>query len=196
MGGGDKVTTHNCTRDTVYEQAQAANVAPVLKAPGVLSGFPIADEGAAGGQDGDRRRRTADVLVCRAQDIRTGAGGARGRAKVALDMGIVCLQAPGHLWDASAGILGAAEAYCITKCGRDGTEQRCRERGVEFQPLIFESTGGAASEAEVVLKGINRLVAQNRGVSVGDVATRFWQRVSVDMQRNMHRALVRRGARS
>ena len=44
----------------------------------------------------------------------------------------------------------------------------------------------------MVLKGINRIVAQNTGVSVGDVATRFWQRVSVDMQRHMHRALVRR----
>ena len=60
--------------------------------------------------------------------------------------------------------------------------------------MISESTGGVACEAEVVLKCINRKVAQNRGVSVGDVATRFWQRVSVDMQRNMHRALVRRVA--
>ena len=32
--------------------------------------------GATGEQTGDDRRRPADVLVCRAQDIRTGNGGA------------------------------------------------------------------------------------------------------------------------
>ena len=196
MGGGDKVTTHNYTRDTIYKQAQAANIAPQLEAAGVLAGEPGESGGAAGEQSGDVRRRPADVLVCRAQDIRTGNGGGRGRAKVALDVGIVCPQAPGHLRDAAAGELGAAEQYCRVKCGRERTEERCRERGVEFQPLIFESTGGVACEAEVVLKCINRMVAQNRGVSVGDVAARFWQRVSVDMQRNMHRALVRRVARN
>ena len=63
--------------------------------------------------------------------------GGRGRAKVALDVGIVCPHAPRHLRDAAAGELGAAEEYCRAKCGRDRTEERCRERGVEFQPLIF-----------------------------------------------------------
>ena len=139
---------------------------------------------------------TLPDYVSAVANIRTGNGGGRGRAKVALDVGIVCPQAPGHLRDAAAGELGAAEEYCRVKCGRERTEERCRERGVEFQPLIFESTGGVACEAEVVLKCINRMVAQNRGVSVGDVATRFWQRVSVDMQWNMHRALVRRLARN
>ena len=127
-----------------------------------------------------------------AQDVRTGNGGGRGTAKVALDVGIVCPQAPGHLGDAASETLGAAEAYCRAKCGRAAVEERCRELGVEFQPLIFESTGGVACEAEVVLKCINRIVAQNNGVPLGDVATRFWQRISVDIQRHMHRALVRR----
>ncbi len=115
-----------------------------------------------------------------------------GRAKVALDVGIVCPQAPGHLREAAVETLGAAEEYCRVKCGRAAVEERCREVGVEFQPMIFESTGGVACEAEVVLKCINRIVAQNNGVPLGDVATRFWQRVSVDIQRHMHRALVRR----
>ena len=51
---------------------------------------------------------------------------------------------------------------------------------------------GVACEAEVVIKCINRIVAQNKGVPVCDVATRFWQRVSFDIQRHMHRALMRR----
>jgi len=71
-------------------------------------------------------------------------------------------QAPGHLGDAASGTLGAAEAYCRAKCGRAAVEERCRELGVEFQPLIFESTGGIACEAEVVLPCINRIVAQKK----------------------------------
>ena len=51
-----------------------------------------------------------------------------------------------------------------------------------------------ACEAEVVTKCPNRLVAFNTGVPYGDVATRFWQRLSVDIQRNAQRALVRRVA--
>ena len=46
----------------------------------------------------------------------------------------------------------------------------------------------------MVTKCPNRLVAFNTGVPYGDVATRFWQRLSVDIQRNAHRALVRRVA--
>ena len=113
MGGGDKVTTHNCTRDTIYKQSQAADIAPELEAMGVLSGGGGGIDGAT--ERGDRRRRPAEVLCCRAQDVRTGNGGGRGRAKVALDVGIVCPQAPGHLRDAASDTLGAAEAYCRTK---------------------------------------------------------------------------------
>ena len=96
-------------------------------------------------------RRPADVLLCRAQDIRTGSGGNSGAAKVALDVGIICPQAAGHLGDAAAEPLGAAEAYARTKCARSDIETRCREAGVVFQPLIFESLGGVSSEAERVL---------------------------------------------
>ena len=69
-----------------------------------------------------------------------GVGGVAGR--VALDVGIVCPQAAGHLGNAAAESLGAAEAYVKTKCTRGETERRCRDAGVVFQPLIFESTGG------------------------------------------------------
>ena len=36
------------------------------------------------------------------------------------------------------------------------------------------------------------MVAENQDSSSGDVATRFWQRISVDIQRAGHRAFVRR----
>ena len=140
MGGGVKVTSHNCTRDNLFKHAQMANVPPALEAVGVLSGEGGQAVGGGVPQGGDARSRPADVLVCRGQDVRTGNGGGRGRAKVALDVGIVCPQAPGHLREASTEVLGAAEEHCRSKCGRREVEEKCRELGVEFQPLNFEST--------------------------------------------------------
>ena len=49
-----------------------------------------------------------------------------------------------------------------------------------------------ASEAEVVIKCLNRAVANHTSVPYGDVAQRFWQRLSIDTQREGHKALVRR----
>ena len=91
-------------------------------------------------QTGDTRERPADVLLCRAQDSIVGTGGGAGR--VALDIGIICPQATCHLANAAEEKVGAAEAYARTKCARAGIAQRCRDAGVVFQPLIFESLGG------------------------------------------------------
>lgn len=186
--GGDKTTGHNIVRDDLYKQAQSARTAPELEAANVLAGGGQGRQGNAG----DMRRRPADVLLCRAQDVRTGRVGNSGRSRVALDVGIVCPQAAGHVVEAAAQVLGAAEEYAIAKCGRDETERKCEEVGVVFQPMIFESTGGVASEAEAVIKCLNRAVANNTNVPHSDVAQRFWQRISIDIQRAGHKAWVRR----
>ena len=133
MAGGDKTVNHNVVRDDVYAHARRGQTMPRLEACGVMRLL---------GYEGDRetgRERPADVLLCRAQDIRTGVG---HNGRVALDVGIICPQAAGHLADAASEPLGAAEAYARTKCARGDIERRCREVGVTFQPMIFESLGG------------------------------------------------------
>ena len=129
-------------------------------------------------------------MLCRAQDIDT--AGVAGAGRVALDVGIVCPQAASHLANAAAEPLGAAEEYVRTKCARGDVERRCREAGVVFQPLIFESTGGVSVEADRVLKPLNKAVAVNSNVSETLVATRFWQRVGVDLLRGVCRSFHRR----
>ncbi len=62
-----------------------------------------------------------------------------------------------------------------------------RQAGVVFQPMIFDSMGGVSTEANRVIEGLNQAVADNTDSPIG-IATRFWQRVSVDMQRVGHRA--------
>ena len=50
-------------------------------------------------------------------------------------------------------------------------------------------------EAEGVIKSLNRMVAENHDTPYGEVATRFWQRLSIHLQRAGHRAFSRRVAR-
>ena len=183
MGGGDKTVNHHAVRDDLYVHAKRAHTAPRLEACGVTRLLGL--------EDGHgHRSRPADVLLCRAQDVHTGVGVGAGR--VALDVGIICPQAAGHLANTAGGPLGAAEEYVKTKCARGETERRCLEAGVVFQPMIFESTGGVSAEAERVLKCLNKAVAGNTDTSEVVVATRFWQRIGIDLLRGSCRSFHRR----
>ena len=185
MAGGDKTAAHHCVRNDIFLHAGRGNTGPVLEAAGVL--------GVLGMQQGQERRgeRPADVLLCRAQGVRTGLG-APGHARVALDVGIVCPQAAAHLGAASVESVGAAEEYVRTKAARRDIESRCAAAGVVFQPMIFESLGGVSVEAERVIKCLNKLVAVNNDSREGEIAPLFWQRLSIDIQRAGHRAFARR----
>ena len=183
MAGGDKTVNHNKVRDDIYVQAKRGHTMPQLEAMGVTRLL-----GLSGSETG--QERPADVLLCRAQDINTGVG--RGAGRVALDIGIICPQAACHLGAAAGEALGAAEGYVRAKCARGDVERRCREAGVLFQPLIFESFGGVSVEAHRVLKCLNKAVAVNSDVSEEVVATQFWQRVGVDILRGSCRAFRRR----
>ena len=183
--GGDKTAAHNCVRNDLHIHAKKGQANPRLEAGGLLNTLGIPD-GAT-----DNRERPADVLLCQAQDSHTGVNGS-GNARVALDVGIVCPQAAGHRVSAAEETLGAAESYVRTKCSNRDMELRCRAAGVVFQPMIFESMGGISAEVERVIKCLNKSVASNTDSPLGEVATHFWRRLSVDIQRFGHRALARR----
>ena len=104
----------------------------------------------------------------------------------------MCPQAPAHRDEAAKEVLGATEAYTSAKASHNQTDAKCEEAGFENQPLVFESTGGMAREAERVLKCIDRHVAVNINTPSGEVARRLWERLSVDLQRAGRRAFSRR----
>ena len=181
MGGGDKVTAHNTTRNTIHHHAKMAGARPQLEKGGLLAGRGLPNcEG----------RRPADTLLCSTEGIQTGRGWARPR--IALDIGIVCPQALSHRNEAAKELLGAAESYTRAKASHEDTEASCLEAGFAYQPLVFESFGGMAREAEKVLKSITKQVANNTNTPPGEVARRLWERLSVDLQRAGHRAFKRR----
>ena len=46
-----------------------------------------------------------------------------------------------------------------------------------------------------MIKSLNRMVAENRDTPYREIAIRFWQRLSIDLQRAGHRAFSARAAR-
>ena len=97
-----------------------------------------------------------------------------------------------HVSTAASGMLKAAEAYSNRKRTHNNTDRLCRDVGIDYQPLVWESFGGIAQEGRDTLKSINRLVANNTNTPTSEVARRFWQRVSVEMQKMNHRAFAKR----
>ena len=118
-GGGDKIYGHHIVRNDLFTQSKRGNMGPVLEASGVLNTLGVEDRGGANHVCGGGRERPADVLLCRAQDGRTGSG-QRSNGRVALDVEIVCPQAACHISNAAGESLGAAESYVRATCGRRG----------------------------------------------------------------------------
>jgi hypothetical protein len=184
MAGGDAVARHNETRDNVHRQAKLAGTRPELEKAKLLAGL---------GTQRDLGRRPADTLLHNAGGIRTARG--RHMPRVALDIGVVNPQAPAHMQGASRATLGACTDYTQQKREKDNADQLCVQAGVDYQPIVWETFGGVAKEGEETLMSLNRMVAVNTNTPISEVAQRFWQRVSVDMQRANHRAFAKRGFR-
>ena len=81
------------------------------------------------------------------------------------------------------------------KWDENDTDRLCDEVGIHYQPIVWESLGGLCKEGQETLKSINRLVADNTNTPTSEVAQRFWQKMSVDMQKSNHRAFMKRVAK-
>jgi hypothetical protein len=182
MGGGDAVARHNENRDTLHKQAKARGTRPELEKTKLLAGLNRNVN--LGG------RRPADTLLHSTGGIHTARG--RQMGKIALDVGIVNPQAASHIHNAARETLGAAKGYTQHKRERNDTDRLCMQAGVDYQPMVWESLGGCSAEASEVVKSLNRLVANNTNTPLAEVAHRFWQRTSVDLQKANHRAWAKR----
>ena len=180
MSGGDRTAIHDEQKDTLHRQAQAAGCRPVLEAAGVLRDVVAVPNG----------RRPADILLNRTAGIRTARG--RPLSKIAIDVGVVCPQAPLHRSAAAARSGGAATEYTETKRNHNDTARLYEEAGVDYQPIVLETLGVMSAEACRTIRSINALVAENTDTSSQEVATRLWQRMSFDLQRSLHKAFTKR----
>ena len=172
---------HNEVRDTTFKLARPAGANPVKEQVGILAG---------GGTGQDMGRRPADVLLRNTGGVHTSRG--RGMPRVALDFAVVNPQGARYRDQAAQEGLAAAEVYTRQKREHQGTDRKCMEVNVDFQPVVWESFGGVGSEGRELLKSLYRLVALNTNTPLAVVAHRYWQRFSVAMQKANHRAFAKR----
>ena len=141
---------------------------------GLLSGLLLAAE--------SHRRRPADVfLPC----------WTRGRP-AALDLAITAPQRQATLEEASRTPLASANAYVQFKNDFMDTHRQCAEAGVDFIPVVLETTGALSAPAWTVLAQLSRLVASVEGKGRTCVLADALRRVSMVARCCQAQSLLRR----
>ncbi len=144
--GGDRVLRHNSVRNFVYRFASAVGLHPELEKAGLL--VPALPE-----EGGQAERRPADVY------LPMWVGG----APAALDFAITAPQRQDVLEAAARTPLAAASAYTDRKKGYLGTENACRTQGLDFLPMVAETSGAWAPEAMKVFRQLAAASAARSG---------------------------------
>jgi len=173
--GGEKVTCHNTVRNCVFRTAKTAALRPELERAGLL--LPSRPD------DSDNTlRRPADVYL---------PAWLNG-SPAALDFAITAPQRQAIVEQAAQFALASAKDYAVTKRRHMDTERQCAENGVEFIPMVAESTGAWEPGALKVLRQLARASALHTGKDKGVVLAELLQRLSVTIRRAKARALLRR----
>ena len=170
--GGDIVTRHNDLRNTVYREARKAGFKPELEKQGLLPG-----------------RRPADVLLhvgpCKLRPAGVSF------PTVALDFAVVSPFTTARLRQQGPALCAAID-YAEQKRKHENTAGRCADQRVSFEPIVFEATGGVDPEAQLLLEGLRAEVARKTEITKNEAIQRLKARISIDLQRSLHRSLERR----
>ena len=118
--------------------------------------------------------------------------GARGVERLALDMKVINALGAGHFVDTLEGPLVAAGRYRETACSRANIWQRCADKGVQYEPLVFTAQGGCERHVEAILTQIATSVAENEGREKGRVKSEMLESLSMCISKSVAKAVLRR----
>ena len=173
-------------RKPLAERAHAAGLSPEIEKPNLLPARPAelgACEAGAVGESVGGGRRPADVFVPH--------WGLHGPAvfDLAVTSGLRCGAAAASAADGSH----TCAAYEERKRSHLNTAALCRDQGLQFLPLIAESScGGWGREAIKVWRTLGALLAAKSGDGSGAATEQLLQCLSVTLQRENARAVLRR----
>ena len=153
---GDRVARHNSARNAVYRSAAAAGCCPDLERSGLLPPRPDDPAGNA------NLRRPADVY------IPTWEGG----SPAAFDLAITSPQRIEVVATAARTAGAAAVQYEETKRTFLNTAEICATQGIQFLPLVAETSGGWGPTG---LKTISKLAKRTALVSEQSASVVFSQ---------------------
>eukprot|EP00438_Fugacium_kawagutii_P027391 Skav208438 [mRNA] locus=scaffold1952:148218:149072:+ [translate_table: standard] len=183
--GGDRVKRHNRLRTYLAGRLAAAGLSPELEKPGLLPVRPeeagLSKSGAVG----------VDASGRRPADIYLPAWGLHGPA--ALDLAVSSGLRSAVLAASAQDGGHAASAYESRKRSFQNTDQQCRGQGLQFLPVVAEACGGGlAPQALVVLRTLGSLLAAKTGQATSTEVEHLYQGLSVALQRESARAVLRR----
>ncbi len=166
-------------RNVAFEDASDAGLRPEREKAGLLPSRPVLD----GLPAGDSGLRLADVWFPRGD---SGHGEAWGFAVLSgMRTDLIRVSADSH-----ESIFTRYEAY---KRAYKQTAESCETQGFRFIPMILEAhAGGWCPTARGVLDWIARQSAACHGEAAATTALRIAQRMSITLQRENARAVLKR----
>ena len=175
MAAGDVVDCHNGVRNQVGRFATSAGLAPTLEKAELLP--PRPDDPTC-----SNHRRPADVFL---------PSFVHG-APAAFDFAVVSPQRQDVVALAAGSAGAAASLYEAYKRSYLETETECAQQGVNFFPMVAESSGGWGPEGLKHLRQLAKVAARQTGTDGGDVMGQLLQALCVVIRSAKARAVLRR----
>ena len=90
------------------------------------------------------------------------------------------------------GGLAAAQCYRYQQLDHLNTASLCRDRGIEYEPVVFTTQGGVERHGEAILSRIAAAVSASDEASVAEVKAEMMQQISLCLARSVAKAIRRR----
>ena len=108
-----------------------------------------------------------------------------------MDFAVVSPFKVGEFQVAAEKAQGIASSYAQTKCSHHATQEQCRAQGIGFEPVVFEMLGGLEVEAVRLCESLCQAVDRKIQQVLGLTRLRLMSRISIDIQRHVHRCCER-----
>ena len=93
------------------------------------------------------------------------------------------------------GPLVAAERYRTTACARARIFERCAERGIRYEPLVFTTQGAMEKHSEAILSQITDAISRSEGREPGQIKSELLQAISFSIAQSVAKSVMRRQPR-
>ena len=181
--GGDRTLRHNAIRNVTYRACQDAGINAELEKAGLLPPRPNGEEVTSAFRSNVRARRPADIWIPNGFD---GQGGA-------VDFAVTSGLRADRLAAAASDPASIGASYEYYKRTYLDTQVQCSHQGFRFLPFVVEAHGGGlAICARRILSFIAKAGAARNGEEIEVEAAGLSRRISISLQRENARAVLRR----
>ena len=178
---GDRTIRHNALRNCTFRFARSSGANPQKEKPGLLPPRPDAE--CIKEKSHSSGRRPADIWMPRWCD-----GG-----PAALDFAVTSGMRGAALHRSAIDHSATVVDYEASKRNYLSTAAQCEQQGLQFLPIVIEAHGGTwGPTAKQAFKALCREYANSNSVETSAACSDFAQRISIALERENARAILRR----